>query len=198
MHVKSSITSSLNEPELIALLIKGDENAFKTIVNTYKKMVYNTVLGFVQDTGYAEDVTQEVFIKVYENIGRFKQDSKLSTWIYRIGITQAIDFCRRRGRRQRAGFILNLFGSREGLPAEPADFIHPGVLAENRERSVILFKAINKLPENQRTAFLLQKMQDCSQRQIADIMQINEGAVESLLSRAKQNLRKLLVNYYSL
>ena len=187
----------MTEQELIALLIKGDENAFKTVVNTYKKMVYNTVLGFVQHTGEAEDITQDVFIKVYENIARFKQQSKLSTWIYRISITQAIDFVRRRDRRKRAGFIVKLFGGQEELATEPADFIHPGVLAENKERSTVLFKAINKLSENQRTAFLLQKVQGCSQQQIAEIMQLNEGAVESLLSRAKQNLRKLLINYYS-
>src|ERR1700753_384534 len=167
MCVKSSTASSLNEPELITRLIQGDESAFNTVVNTYKKMVYNTVLGFVQDTGHAEDITQEVFIKVYENIGRFKQQSKLGTWIYRISITQAIDFTRRRSRRKKAGFILSLFGGREDLPSEPADFVHPGVLAENRERSAILFKAINQLPENQRTAFLLQKTQDCSPQQIA-------------------------------
>jgi RNA polymerase sigma-70 factor (ECF subfamily) len=187
----------LNDAELVALLVKGDESAFKTLVNTYKKMVYNIVLGFVLHTGEAEDITQDVFIKIYENITDFKQQSKLSTWIYRISITQAIDFIRRRERRKKAGFFINFFGSKEELQAEPADFLHPGVLAENREQAAILFKAINRLPENQRTAFLLQKTQDCSQRQIAEIMQLSEGAVESLLSRAKQNLKKLLINYYS-
>jgi RNA polymerase sigma factor (sigma-70 family) len=120
----------LTEQELIALMLKGDENAFKTVVDTYKKMVYNTVLGFVQNLHDAEDVTQDVFIKVFENIGNFKQQSKLSTWIYRISITQAIDFTRHRSRKKRASFLSSLFGANNELLHEPVDFAHPGVLAE--------------------------------------------------------------------
>lgn len=160
-------------------------------------MVYNTVLGFVQDTGDAEDITQEVFIKVYENIKGFKEQSKLSTWIYRISITQAIDFTRHKNRMKRSGFLVRLFGDKNEMIYDPPDFIHPGVLTENKERSAILFKAINKLPENQRIAFLLQKVEDCSQQKIAEIMQLKEGAVESLLMRAKGNLKKSLIGYYS-
>lgn len=160
-------------------------------------MVYNTVLGFLQNTDDAEDVTQDVFIKLYENIGSFKQQAKLSTWLYRISITQAMDLLRYRNRKKRGGFITSLFGSNQELLYEPPDFDHPGVLTENREQAGILFKAINKLPENQKTAFLLQKTQDCSQQKIAEIMQLSEGAVESLLSRAKANLKKSLANYYA-
>ncbi len=187
----------MNEQELITQLIEGNENAFKYLVNAYKKMVYNTVLGFVQQTDDAEDITQDVFIKIYDSISRFKQQSKLSTWIYRIAITQAQDFIRKRNRKKSGGLLLNLFGANNELIYDPPDFVHPGVLAENKEQSVILFKAINQLPENQKTAFLLQKMQDCTQQQIAEVMQLNEGAVESLLSRAKANLRKQLSSYYS-
>ena len=178
-------------------MLKGDEIAFKTVVDTYKKMVYNTVLGFVQNLHDAEDVTQDVFIKVFENIGRFKQQSKLSTWIYRISITQAIDFTRHKNRKKRAGFLSSLFGANDELIHEPADFMHPGIITENKEQAAILFGAINKLPENQKTAFILQKVQDMSQQKIAEIMELSEGAVESLLMRAKANLKKLLINYYS-
>ena len=178
-------------------MLEGDESAFKTIIDTYKKMVFNTALGFVQNIEDAEDVTQDVFIKVYENIAKFKQQSKLSTWIYRISITQAADFIRHKKRKKRMGFLTSLFGDKNQLLHDPPDFIHPGVLAENREQSAILFNAINQLPENQKTAFMLQKIQDLSQQQIAEIMELNEGAVESLLSRAKANLKKLLINYYS-
>ena len=95
----------MTELELIAGLIKRDENAFKLVVDTYKNMVYNTVLGFLQNTDDAEDVTQDVFIKIYENIGGFKQQSKLSTWIYRISICQATDFIRYRNRKKRGGLF---------------------------------------------------------------------------------------------
>jgi len=187
----------LTEQDLINKLVKGDENAFKTLINTYSNMVYNTVLGFLQNTGDAEDISQEVFIKVFEKIGSFRQQCKLSTWIYRISITQATDYLRYCNREKRRGFVLKLFSQQNQVEYEPAEFAHPGVLAERKEQSIILFKAINKLPENQKTAFLLQKVQDCSQKEIADIMQLNEGAVESLLSRAKANLKKQLFTYYS-
>ncbi len=178
-------------------MLKGDEIAFKTVVDTYKNMVYNTVLGFVQNLHDAEDVTQDVFIKVYENIGGFKQQSKLSTWIYRISVTQAIDFTRHKNRKKRAGFLSGLLGDDDQLSVEPVDFVHPGILAENKEQAAILFAAINKLSEKQKTAFILQKIQDMSQQKIAEVMQLNEGAVESLLTRARTNLKKLLINYYS-
>lgn len=187
----------MTEQDLITFLIKGDQNAFKTVVDTYKKMVFNTVLGFLQNMEDAEDVTQDVFIKVFENIVNFKQQSKLSTWIYRISITQATDFIRHKKRKKRMGFLTSLFGTNNELLHDPPNFIHPGVLAENREQSAILFNAINQLPEKQKTAFMLQKIQDMSQQQIAEIMDMNEGAVESLLSRAKANLKKLLIGYYS-
>lgn len=160
-------------------------------------MVFNTVLGFVQNLHDAEDVTQDVFIKVFENISKFKQQSKLSTWIYRISITQAIDFARHKNRKKRGGFLSSLFGTNDELIHEPIDFMHPGVITENKEQAAILFGAINKLSENQKTAFILQKVQDMSQQKIAEVMELSEGAVESLLMRAKANLKKLLINYYS-
>jgi RNA polymerase sigma factor (sigma-70 family) len=187
----------LDEQDLVKRLIEGEEHAFKTVVDTYKKMVYNTVLAFVQNTEDAEDITQDVFVKVYENIGRFKQQSKLSTWIYRISITQCSDFIRYRNRKKRLGFLTVLFNTDNEPIHEPVDFFHPGVITENKEQAAILFKAINTLPDNQKTAFVLQKVQDCSQQKISEIMQLSEGAVESLLMRAKGNLKKQLTNYYS-
>ena len=186
----------MNEHDLVNALREGDQQAFKLLVDTYEKRVFNTVLGFVQHLENAEDVTQDVFIKVFETIKDFKQQSKLSTWIYRISVNQALDFIKRARRKKRAAIITSLFGSENELLHQPADFHHPGVILENKENAAILFKAINWLPEKQKTAFLLQKLQGCSQRQTAEIMQTSEGAVESLLTRAKANLKKKLIKYY--
>ena len=182
---------------MLAGLLKGDEIAFKHLVNTYKNRVYNTVLGFVPNRHDAEDITQEVFVKVYQHIHTFKRQSKLSTWLYRVSVSQALDFVRHKNRKKRFAFLTGLLGNDNEPLHEPADFAHPGVLMENRERSAILFGAMDKLPEKQRTAFVLQKVQDMSQQQIAEVMELNEGAVESLLTRARANLKKLLINYYS-
>jgi RNA polymerase sigma factor (sigma-70 family) len=187
----------LNEQDLIHALRDGDEKAFRYLVDTYKRPVYNTILGFVQDLESAEELTQDVFIRVFETIGDFKQQSKLSTWIYRISVNQSLDFIRRAKRKKRLAVITSLFNRDNEVQYQPADFNHPGVMMENKEKAAILFKAVNTLPENQKTAFLLQKVQDCSQQKIAEIMQLKEGAVESLLMRAKTNLKKQLLNYYS-
>src|SRR5205085_6327346 len=83
---------------------------------------------------------------------------------------------------------------KEGL--DVVEFNHPGVIAENREHAAILFRAIEQLPENQKSAFVLQKVEGLSVQEIAGVLKSSEGAVESLLSRARANLKKLLREYY--
>ena len=81
----------MNEWTLIEQLKKGDETAFKTIVDTWQDMVYNTAIGIVQNAEDAEDITQEVFVQVYHSVSSFKGDSKFSTWLYRIAVTKSLD-----------------------------------------------------------------------------------------------------------
>lgn len=160
----------------------------------YKDRVYNTVLGFVQDDADAEDVTQEVFIKLHQRIGGFRQEAGLATWIYRIAVTQSIDFLRTKARRKKGSFLKRLLGNEREAWDEP-DFHHPGVAVEQKEMAAVLFKAVHRLPVQQQTAFLLQKTEGLSGKEIADVMQTTVGAVESL-HRANATLRKLLNNYY--
>ena len=89
---------------------KGDENAFRTIVESWQGMVYNTVLGIVQNAQDAEDITQEVFVQVYHSISSFKGDSKFSTWLYRIAVTKSLDQERKKKRKKRFGFVRIIFG----------------------------------------------------------------------------------------
>ena len=186
----------MTEWELIELLKQKDESAFKTIVDTWKDMVYNTALGIVQSPEDAEDIAQEVFVRVYESIGTFKGESKFSTWIYRITVTRSLDHLRRKKRKKRFAFVESLFGKNDELINDPPDFFHPGVATEKREDAATLFKAIAELPENQNTAFVLNKIEGLSYQQISEIMKMSESAVDSLLHRAKMNLRKKLQNYY--
>lgn len=79
---------------------------------------------------------------------------------------------------------------------EAPDFFHPGINAENKDNAAILFKAIEKLPENQKIAFILNKMESLSYREISDVMKLTEAAVDALLQRAKNNLKKTLKGYY--
>jgi RNA polymerase sigma-70 factor (ECF subfamily) len=187
----------LIDHQLIQALQQRQEDAFKLLVTNYQDRVYNTILGFLQQAEDAEDLAQDVFIKVFENIHQFKGESALGTWIYRIAVTQSLDFLRRKNRKKRGGTILGFFGVGEKEHLHPQEFDHPGVKAENKEKAAVLFKAVNELPENQRTAFLLQKLEGLSQNEIAAILKISSSAVESLLSRAKANLKKQLTEYYT-
>jgi RNA polymerase sigma factor (sigma-70 family) len=186
----------LNELDLIQQLRAGDEGAFKLLVANYQDLVYNTAMGIVQNSEDAEDVAQEVFIQVYRSIDQFKGDARLSTWIYRITTTKALDHIRSRKRKKRFAFITSLFGPNDELVHEPVDFQHPGVTLDRKEQAALLFRMIDQLPENQKVAFTLHKTEELSYQEIADVMQLSVSAVESLLFRARQNLRRLLEKYY--
>lgn len=182
----------MNEQELIQGLKAGDEAAFKFMVDTYQDRVYNTALGIVQNAEDAEDVAQEVFIQVYRSIQQFKGESKLSTWLYRIATTRSLDLLRSRKSKKRFGFIQRLFGEENQPLYEIPDFNHPGVALDKKENAATLFKAISQLPENQKTAFTLHKLEDLSYQEVSEVMQTSVAAVESLMHRAKQNLKKIL------
>ena len=182
----------MNELELIQGLQNGDEPAFKYLVDTYQDRVFNTTIGIVQNAEDAEDVAQEVFIQVYRSIHNFKGESKLSTWLYRIATTRSLDLLRSRKSKKRFGFIQRMFGESNEPMHEIPDFNHPGVALDRKENAAKLFKAIAQLPENQKTAFTLHKLEDLSYQEISEVMQASVAAVESLMHRAKQNLRKML------
>ena len=182
----------MTEIELIQGLRNGDEAAFKFLVDNYKDRVFNTAIGIVQNAEDAEDVAQEVFIQVFRSIHSFKAESKLSTWMYRITTTRSLDLLRSRKSKKRFGFLQRLFGDDNEPLYEIPDFNHPGVTMDRKENASKLFKAINQLPENQKTAFTLHKLEDLSYQEISDIMQTSVPAIESLMHRAKQNLRKIL------
>ena len=185
-----------NETELTEKLKHGDETAFKAIVEQWQDMVYNTILGIVQNETEAEDLAQDVFIKVFEKISTFKGDSKFSTWLYRIATTTALDHLRSKKRKKRSGFLQALSGSSDEKEQIP-DFHHPGVSLDNKERATVLFKAIEALPDSQKAAYTLHKLEGLSYRDVSEVLNTTVSAVESLMSRANQNLRKQLEEYYN-
>lgn len=169
----------------------GDAHAFKELVEGYGQHIYNTCLGFLQDQVLAEDMTQEVFITIFRTIEQFNERSALSTWIYRIAVNKCIDYQRAQNRHKRLGNIISLHQTQD-TEFDPSNFMHPGVLLEHKEEAQILFQALQKLPEQQKIAFTLKYVEQLSQKEIAEILEITSKAVESLLQRAKMNLRKIL------
>lgn len=186
----------MNDLELVENIKKGDEAAFKWMVESCQDMVYNTILGIVQNEQDAEDVSQEVFVQVYESINQFKGDAKFSTWLYRIAVTKSLDHLRKKKRKKRFAFVQSLFGMNEEEVRHEPDFNHPGVSLENKEKAAVLFQAIDKLPDSQKAAFTLHKLEGLSYQEVAEIMETTVSSVESLMHRAKTNLKKELTDYY--
>ena len=186
----------MNQPELVEQLQQGDESAFGKMIDEWQDMVYNTAVSIVQNTDDADDITQEVFIQVYQSISSFKGESKFSTWLYRITLSKVLDHEKRKKRKKRFAFVQSFFGNGEAEQADAVEFDHPGVLMEKKESAAILFKALKQIPENQRIAFTLHKLEGQPYQEIATIMNTTLYAVESLMGRAKGNLRKALKKYY--
>lgn len=165
---------------------------FKKIFDENKNWIFNLALQYVQNIEDAEEIVQDVFISIHENLSKFKENSKLSTWIYRITINKSLDLIKQKNAKKRKGFFVSIFNSNErnGVDKEIPDFNHPGVQIEDKEQLAILFKKINALPENQKTAIILSKIEDKNMKEVSEIMEISIKALESLLQRAKINLLK--------
>ncbi len=186
----------MNETLLIQELQQGNRQAFTQLVEAYQHMVHNTVLSIVQQVQEAEDVSQEVFVQVFQSIGSFRGESKLSTWLYRIAITKALDCERKRKTKKRINLIKNWVGIGDKEASEVAEFNHPGIALDKKEEAGILFRALQQLPESQRTAFTLIKAEGLSYEETSAIMKTTIKAVEALMHRAKENLRRILKDYY--
>jgi RNA polymerase sigma-70 factor (ECF subfamily) len=182
----------LTEQELIAGLKQGDEACFHYLVTTYQDLVYNTAYGLLQQAQDAEDVAQEVFLQVFRSIHQFKAEAKLSTWLYRITTSRALDLIRSKKSKKRFGVIQRVWGGDEEVALDIPDTHHPGVALEQKEDAGKLWRAIAKLPENQRVAFTLHKLEGLPYQEVSEIMGNSLAAVESLMHRARLNLKKIL------
>jgi RNA polymerase sigma-70 factor, ECF subfamily len=182
----------MTESELIAEIKTGNKEAFKFFIQEYQKFVINICYKFVNNSDDANDVAQEVFIEVFKTIDKFRSESKISTWLYRISVNRSLNFLRDNKKNK----------STESYSENPQSIIahstetNPESELINEERKKVLDKAIDSLPESQKAAFVLNKKDDLSYAEISKILNISEKAVESLLMRAKKNLQKLLINYY--
>lgn len=167
---------------------------FKELIEEYKNQVLNTCLSFLHHQEDAEDTMQEVFIEVYQSLHRFKGQSQISTWIYKIAVNKSLEFIRKKKRKKRWGILLDLTEWKKNEAG--VEFNHPGILLENKERANILFKHIEELPEKQKVAFTLHEFEQLPYKEIAQVMETSLSSVESLIYRAKQNLKKQLFTWY--
>lgn len=184
----------MTDSEIIRLILKGDKDKFRLLVEQYQQMVFRTCMGFLHNSDDAEDLTQEVFIQAYQSLSKFKGESAFSTWIYRITVNASLN----KVRKSTGNFLIlridSLFGSEKNkeIPFTSNESENPEDILIRQEHIEWVSRALDSLPENQRTAIILSKYDDLPQKEIAEIMNTTEGAVEALLQRAKKNLREKL------
>lgn len=188
----------MTENEFIEGLKNQHENAYGKLLDDFQQKVFATCISFVPNKEDAEDIAQEVFLEVFKSIKKFKGDSKLSTWIYRIATNKCLEFIRKRNTKKRFAFMQTIMGN--DVPMDKTSYFtemnHPGILLENKEKSETLFKAIHKLPEAQKIVFTLSKVDGKSYQEVSDITEKSLSSVESLMFRAKKNLQGILEHYY--
>ncbi len=182
----------MTDSEIIDLIIIGDRNLYRVLIERYQPMVFRTCMGFLHNKEDADDLTQDVFIQTYQTLTAFKGNASFSTWIYRIAVNACLNKVRRSSKNSFLQRFENVFGSEKEYSFPTADDENPENQLIRTERNEWVERALNSLPEKQRTAIVLSKYDDLSQREIAEIMETTEGAVEALLQRAKINLREKL------
>lgn len=184
----------MSDQERTAELTRQRPAAVEDFVREHQDRVVNTCYGFLHNRQDAEDAAQQVFLKAWQALPGFRGDSKLSTWLYQIAVRTSMDILRRRQRDQRWVKVLCLLGFSEPVThASPKD---PLVEVERRERAKLLMSAIDALPEQQRVAYTLASFERLKGEEIAEVMETTLSAVESLLHRARANLREKLRGYY--
>jgi len=188
----------INQEEFIENLRSGNQAAFSLLIDDYQQKVFHTCISFVPNKEDAEDIAQEVFLEVYKSIGKFKGNSKLSTWIYKICTNKCLEFIRKKNAKKRLVFIQRILGNE--IPLDKTNFFtefnHPGILLEHKERSETIYLAINTLPESQKIVFTLAKLDGKTCQEIVEITGKSMSSVESIMFRAKKNLQKKLANFY--
>jgi RNA polymerase sigma-70 factor (ECF subfamily) len=181
------------DTELLTAVMAGDGTAYRGLVEKYQGRVFAMVYGMVRNREDARDITQESFVKAYRSLSTFRLESSFYTWLYRIAMNLAIDFVRKRKRRETGGFddqIATRDG--DGSIAEVHHEEGPSRQLERKQLFGRIMDAMEKLPEDQRQVILLRELEGLQYKEIADVMGVPEGTVMSRLFYARKKLQKLL------
>jgi len=178
----------MDDFELIRKVRSGETGLFRILVERYQGRVFRTCMGFLHNREDAEDLSQEIFIQVYQKLDQFQFNAEFSTWLYRISINAGLNRTRQSltkkiFRNQSAKISIERVAELMGQESDPENILI------SEEQKVWLNQLLDSLPENQRKVMILSKYEDMPQKEIAQILGVSEGAVEALLQRAKSNMR---------
>lgn len=174
------------EKELVARIVKGDLRAFELLVKQYQRLVFHVVNRIVDNQEDTEDVCQEVFILVYKTLGKFRFESKLSTWIARIAYVTAINYLRKYRKHNTTDSAIEHFHFTDENPQN---------LLSKKEESNYVNMLINQMPEQYKTVLTLYHLSEFSYQEIEEITRMPEGTVKSYLFRARKLLKEKLGIY---
>lgn len=196
MRSPITVHTELNhdEHELVKRAQNGESDAFNPLVSKYQHKIYNLIYKRVGDRETAKDLCQEVFLKAWQALPNFREQSVFYSWLYQIAVNCCIDFTRKRDRR----YVL---GS-EGLPQNPDDTLRiietqpsPCEILERKELRYIIRRAVQQLPPGQRLSFRLRYFHELPIKQIALRMNKSEGTIKTNLHHARHKLRNMLRPY---
>lgn len=181
---------------LIRAFQKGENNAFDALVLRYKDRVFNLCLRFLGDYHEAEDIAQDVFIKAYMSLKKFRFESSFFTWLYRIAINSCKNKVKSLGyrfKKSEARIDTSEESFEDFQREQGADsYGNPAVDLENKETMQTLQRAINSLPSDQKSVVILRDIQGLSYEEITEITGFKLGTLKSRLSRARYSLREKL------
>lgn len=184
----------LTDFEIIKKITEGDRNQYRILVERYQQMIFRTCMGFLHNRDDADDLVQDIFIQAYQALPEFRQQSSFSTWLYRIAVNASLNKVRKNSKNILIRYLDRFSGSeaRDNPVSTFSDNENPEDILIHNEYRAWVQKALDSLPPNQRAAIVLSKYDDLPQKEIAEIMNTTEGAVEALIQRAKANLRESL------
>ena len=182
-----------DDQRLLAGLMSGEECAYEALIQRFQQPVYNLVGRLLKDPSEACDVVQEVFLKVFRKVGSFRGESSLRTWIYRIAVNEAHNYCRWYGRHRRQE--VGLDGPEEGRCYRntlSCGERSPFDCTLDRENHALIEESLASLTPAFREAVVLRDVEDLSYEEIADVLRLPSGTVKSRILRGREALRKEL------
>ena len=188
---------TLDDASVMLRVKAGDDGAFDYLVTKYRRPMVSFMYRTTHNVPVAEELAQEVFLRVYRSREGYKADAKFTTWLYRIATNLAVNYARdTRHERNEVTVSLDEPNTETGLTADVADgrpSVEQSIL--RRERLAAIRKEIESLPERQKLAVIMHKYQNMDYRQIADVLKLSESATKSLLFRAYETLRVKLEKF---
>lgn len=183
--------SSAGDRELVVTAAAGVEGSFEELVRRYQRPISAYVYRMVGDYESALDLTQEIFIKVYGSLSRYRPEFKFSTWIYKIAHNSAVDHLRRNSGRERS-LVTGAEGDQYDMPLE-SDNLSPEEESEREERRVEIEGIVKSLPPAYRELIVLRHSQDLTYEEIVEVTGLPLGTVKNRLFRARELMRQILV-----